>query len=116
MLSRTFFCEECFKRSSPQAGDMFAVYGSTNRRLWVYEIDHKIPFIHRGFTPHTFVKSSEVDGIVLLEVTCCIHGCGVYITYNKKYTVSILRRKIITMKKEDYEALLSHSDFGYNIS
>lgn len=118
-ISRTSFCEECAKRQSPRDGEMFAVYGGTHKKTWIYMYEQP-PFYLRppkGYVPH-FFSIDKIDGDTLHVVKACgMQNCNTIFLYeNKKVTgVQFINAKMTTMSKETWIALMNFKDSGYRI-
>lgn len=117
MFTRTAFCEDCFKKSRPQIGDYFAVFGHDRDSIIREQLEHSVHISVLGFTPHLItILRANPNGTVDLEVTCGMQKCGVLFFYEKeKLKVVTLQVKIITMSTEDFKKLYEYKDLGYRL-
>ena len=115
VISRTMFCPKCYENKRPQIGDLFGVYGSTNKKVWIYNIGNICHAKDYGFTPHFItVKAFEGDK-VHLEVSCGMEGCGCEYPYENGWSIIIAERSYITISQNDYKALLLNPNLGYRL-
>lgn len=118
-ISRVSFCEECAKRQSPRDGEMFAVYGGTHKKTWIYMYEQP-PFYLRppkGYVPHFFSIDKIENGVLHVLKSCGIKNCGTKFLYENKTVTGIEFLKVTqtTMSKETWIALMNFTDSGYKI-
>jgi hypothetical protein len=118
MFTRTAFCEDCFKKGRPHKNDLFGVYGHSNDKFWVFQLDHNVHSKDLGFTPHIMtVEGSETDGTVHLDICCGFHKCGIFFYKNTAgvYEISFIKSRKIDIPEKDFKILYSYKDFGYKL-
>lgn len=118
-ISRVAYCEACAKRQSPHDGEMFAVYGGTHKKTWIYMYEQPPMYLRspKGFVPF-FFSIEKIDGDTLHVLKSCgMQNCGTLFLYeNKRVTgIEFLKVTKTTMSKETWIALMNFTDSGYRI-
>ena len=117
IITRTLFCEKCYKEGRPANQDEFIVFGGTSGRY----MDRKSHCNGEpGFTPHIIFLGDInnpriVKGRYFVTAYCGI--CEVNLVWaNNRYWPNFINGKDLYLSKEDYEALLGKwRNTGYEI-
>lgn len=113
-ISRTFFCETCYKKHTPTRDQLFATVGGTGR----VKIHRYLGGGILGYTPH-FVQLDHVGAInAQITVACAIDGCGIDIYHDddfEEFEFDIMQTRTYKLRKEDYFALTDFKDNDYYI-
>lgn len=118
MICRTFFCLDCYKNGRPKSGDTIVVYKKTTNVLVVGVLGYNVHKIDQGFTPHLIEVVKRQNNLVVVEVMCGVHKCGVFLQKKgKEFEVLYYtdKKKTITLSEESYNTLLARSDYGYRL-
>lgn len=119
VITRTMYCPYCGKRSRPQKGDSFVVFGTTSQCLMPRK-SHRWGV--RGFTPHLILWEEPLivmDGLVCVTVCCAMENCGIHIkdgSTKKQAYVDWLRAEYCYLTERDFAALMyKFKNTGYEI-
>lgn len=115
-ITRTCFCEKCFKAYRPKANQIFAVKGGTSGIMMIKQASI-YQGVTRGYVPHLLTLHKAQNGLVVYDQTCLMVGCGIELHNSETgYNVSIKEsyRHVTTIK--EWEVLIERwKDSGYHI-
>ena len=120
-MSRVHFCENCYKKGSPQDGQMYIVHGSTEKRIHfgLYQAPtNRADCLPAGYVPHLFTVDKLLpSGRLQVRISCGMEGCDTQIAYdtNGKLTYFITNERFIILSTKEWEALEGFTDSGYKL-
>lgn len=117
ILTRTFYCPECFKQKRPQAGQKFVSVGSTKHVMEIRRAQHGGTL---GFTPHLIYLLDTTRTHAHFAVICGMDECGISIAKEMndrgRYDIEFLNEgREFTLPLKDWNLLVMLTDLGYRV-
>ncbi len=110
-ITRTAFCQHCFRKGHPKTGDKFLVFGSDRQFFFVKKA---VRAGKLGYTPHIFIyQGLNSAGKLKIISYCAMIGCDV--EREKKNSMVAIGKEINYMTFKNWNALVTMKDIGLQI-
>lgn len=123
IMTRTEFCENCFKAGKPEEGQLYVVFAGTRQELRIRKAG-AIPKRHWGFTPHIIVfqevcLDAPYVGYIKAIVSCGVCGFDLLKVDDgsePEFDVYCKKSRTEFYEPQEWAALKKWKDTGYELS
>lgn len=117
VISRTLFCDKCYKKGHPQKGMPFVVWGKTHKKYHDKKVHCEVGKRYWGFTPHCVIVEFPlvyVGSLVRVSVSCGVCEMS-YEQYKAGGNLYTHARGILLSELDLYALLTKWTQTGYEL-